>query len=200
MKKLLIITLILFTHSSLSANTINWVLVKDSFKKYTNYPTDKTAQLVLNLLPKDYINLRSKESLAASEFIYNYRQFGMLRRQIISKHRLSIRIAFRLRMFADGAFLEDLYIELGKLIRINPELFLSELLKAKLETNQIKNFLNLGDTFVDRPKATCYEINMRLNSLNRVSEPGLSKTKSKISSIFFKELSSPNCIKYNNTP
>ena len=198
MKIILLFTFLL--SFSVSANEIDWLQVKKIYKNYVASPTDNNAKRVLELLPENYTKLESKEFSEASEYIYNYAQYQVLEKQVISGHHYSARIAFRLRAIAGGGFLEELYITLGELIRVNPEVFLSELLLAKPAVSQMDNFLNLGEKFVDREKASCNEVKLRKESLNKVINPKYNKIKSKILFHFNKELSSESCTQYNNTP
>ena len=196
MKILLFIIILLPT--SLSANEVDWVEIKNAFSDYVNEPNDISANKAIKSLPEVYTQLKSKESLSASEYIYNYNQFGMLERQVISSHQPSVRLAFRLRSFADGGFSEDISILLGQLIRINPTLFLSELVIAKPKVKSYGNFLNEGEIFVDRFTAQCHELALRREALKTVTNPNLQEAKNEFILIVTEALSASPCKQYNN--
>jgi len=187
------IFILFFLPLNLSANEVNWLEVKNTFKAYANSPSDKTALYALNALPNEHVLVQSKEALETNEFIYNYNQFGMLERQVISSHKLSVRLAFKLRSFADGAFSEDISILLGTLIRINPELFLLELEKAQPKVINFGAFLNNGPIFVDRLTASCNETLLRKNALNDIKNIKLDTLKEKMIMLANKTLLSSLC-------
>jgi hypothetical protein len=102
-------------------------------------------------------------------------------RNIESKDQKSTRFAFYLLKHADGAFSEDLSITIGKLIRIDPELFLQEFNNA-INAGSVKSCKMstiLGDEFIDLPKAQCREIIKRIESIDSVRESILNDAKGK---------------------
>jgi len=180
---------------NLYASEVNWVEVKEAFGQYVKNPNNETAQYSISVIPEEYIYVKNKKAIEANNFIYNYNQFSMLERQVISSHRLSVRLAFRLRSFADGAFSEDISILLGTLIRINPELFLSELKRARPKVKHYSNFLNQGSVFVDRLIASCNESILRKKSLIKVKNPELNYLKEKIIVLLERNIRSSYCKK-----
>ena len=175
-----LLTLMLFSNASNAATdqkppTYNWSNLISSFENYSNYPTPENANKVISLLPKERINYTgTSEEKEMLEFIYSRNQFGMLERQVISGEKEAIRLAYGLKSIADGAFSEDLSILLGKLIRINPKLFLQGLIEFQNLVVRYDALVgNHGDIYVDRHKAQCYEDQLRIESLLAVDEPNL---------------------------
>jgi hypothetical protein len=80
---------------------------------------------------------------------------------------------------ADGGFAEDLDIMLGSLIRINPRLFLEGLNEFRVFVEIDGLIGNLGGQYVDRPKAKCYEKQLRINVLSKVNDPKLKGVRDK---------------------
>lgn len=102
----------------------------------------------------------------------------VLEQRVLMKERESVELAFRMRHIADGAFLEDLDIILGKLIRVDPELFLSELQRARVPPRAMDGLVgNLGDAYVDQMERQCKEMRLRRQALNSVLRRSLIQTK-----------------------
>jgi hypothetical protein len=100
-----------------------------------------------------------------------YTNSQILERQVISGDVESVRLAFRLFSITDSAYTEELDILLGKLIRINPNLFLRELVANQDLIGTLDGLLgNIGEEYVDRPKAQCLENRLRLKALQSVTD------------------------------
>jgi hypothetical protein len=113
----------------------------------------------------------AKQEHDTIDFIYD--NLGMLKRQVLSRDPNAVRLAFRLKTIADGAFAEDLDILLGRLIRIDPTLFVRQL-KEYGKVNRLDGLVgNLGDAYVDRFDAQRLEIKKRIRALESVSDPAL---------------------------
>jgi hypothetical protein len=184
MKKIFLVFFILFTSligNKLSANekkSVDWVAIKEAFLKYVNHPSNQNAVKVISILPETPINYSapSQEMDEALEYMYQSRPMEILEHQILSKNREAIRLVFRLRAFADGGFGEGLDIILGKLIKIDPKLFLEELNTVKPIVARYDSLLgNYGNEYVDNLKASCRETKLRINALKTVKGPSLKK-------------------------
>ena len=81
---------------------------------------------------------------------------------------------------SDGAFSKCLDFILGRLINIDPLLFLKEL---KLRENEIVRYDallgNTGAEFADRPQDQCKELKKRMNSLRSVNDKDLLKIRNR---------------------
>ena len=154
---------------------INWLALQGAFKTYADYPSSENALKIIEILPDSNITYTgSKQEKETLDFIYNWAQFRMLERQVFSRDRSAVKLAFKLRSIADGGFSEDLNIMLGTLIRIDPELFLEELKNAKPEVERLDALLaNEGAVYVDRMRAQCLENQLRIKSLETVKEASL---------------------------
>ncbi len=178
----------IFLFSSISNATsndttpsVNWAALKSAFEEYANYPTGDNAKKATALLPSEHISYTGEEDEDETiKFIYERYQLGMLERQVISGERQAVRLAYNLISIADGAFAEDLDIMLGQLIRINPTLFLEGLNEYQGLVERFDALAgNKGDVYVDRLKAQCYEMKLRIDSLSKVKEPHLKYVKNK---------------------
>jgi hypothetical protein len=176
MKKTMAVTLCSIVILSCSASwadnfTLNWKQLKIAFENYVEYPSSENALRVSALLPENHVKLMDdKDAKEAREYIWS--QLNMLERQVISKDRAAVRLAFRLFCISDGAFTEELDMMLGSLIRIDPVLFLEELKRSKHPVLSNGGLVaNLGVMYVDRYKARCYGIQQRIKSLEAVNVP-----------------------------
>ena len=105
----------------------------------------------------------------------------MLGRQVEARDPEAVRLAIDLYVVTDGATEEQLDIMLGKLIRIDPTLFLSELKQKEQRIGALGGLPtgNLGEEYVDRMRAQCLEMRLRVTSLERVHEPALRTVKTR---------------------
>ncbi len=92
---------------------VDWDGIHQAFAAYDEYPSSANAMKVMSLLPESdvkYTNERKENE--AIQFVYQ--NVGMLERQVISRDPDAVKLAFKLRTIADGAFAEDLDIVLGR--------------------------------------------------------------------------------------
>ncbi|ANM30001.1 hypothetical protein ABI59_11110 [Acidobacteria bacterium Mor1] len=98
----------------------------------------------------------------------------MLEVQVLSSDSEAVALAFRLRRQSDGHISETLDIMLGRLIRINPQLFLQELAVARRsDETRASPLHNFGFAYVDHEKAHDYEQARRIEALRSVDVPQL---------------------------
>lgn len=149
---------------------VDWANVSTSFSMYVHNRTESNARTAIDALPKERVSwgARSDEHGEALEVISD--GLLVLSREIESAHPEAAQLAFALYNVLDGSGLEDLSIMLGKLIRIAPELFLSEL------GSQPDGFCclgglvaNLGEKYVDRLEAQCEELGQRMKAIRGVT-------------------------------
>jgi hypothetical protein len=108
------------------------------------------------------------------------RDLMMLEVQVLSRDPAAVRLAFRLRLQADGHFGEMLDIMLGRLIRIDAPLFLREGKRAEAAIRRLDSLVgNFGPEYVDRPQAQAYEAAQRIAALRKVSDAGLKPVRDK---------------------
>lgn len=156
-----------------------WVAIQHAIAEYVENPSPRTANAALETIPVTRVSHSgSPDEIEANRVIYAPGPMQTLERRVRMKERESVALAFRMRNIADGAFLEDLDIILGQLIRPAPKLFLVELQRAKVSPRSVGGLVgNLGDDFVDQTKRQCKELGLRREALAGVSEPSLSRTK-----------------------
>ena len=160
--------------------SVDWDGVHKSFEAYTQYPSTKNAIKVISLLPeRDHVTYTGeKNENDAIQFVYQ--NLGMLERQVISRDPNSIKLAFRLKGIADGAFAEDLDVLLGQLIRIDPTLFLRQLKNANIQNGRLDALVgNYGDIYVDKVEAQRLETKERIRALETVSDSALKEIQDK---------------------
>ena len=177
------------------AEEVNWSALRVAFERYVNLPTPLNAEEVCKLLPSrnQFACSGEKEERATREYLYSFYQIGMLDRQVISRDRSAVRLAFQLKAIADGAFAEELDIILGKLIRIDPLLFLEELNNTRVTPISFSHLVgNAGPIFVDRQEARCFENRLRIEALETVNKKQLSGLRDKCI-MFLKEQYNQYC-------
>jgi hypothetical protein len=98
----------------------------------------------------------------------------ILQTQVFSSDQAAVSLAFRLLARSDGHFSEELCVMLGRLIRIDPALFLQELKSHPEFMVRLDGLLgNHGGAYVDRFAAQRYETERRIEVLMSVTDPGL---------------------------
>ncbi|SRR6266571_1344883 len=134
------------------------------WERYVAQPTRANAEAVRELTYSD-----SGRDPKRMEY-----DLMLLEVQVVSSDSAAVDLAFRLRRTADGHVGELLDEALGRLIRINPRLFLRSLQRqggiAARPDSLVGNF---GDAYVDRPVAQAYERDQRIAALLTVREPSL---------------------------
>ena len=85
---------------------------------------------------------------------------------MVSADREAVRLALRLLPQSDGHTTETLCTMLGRLIRVDPSLFLAEV-GAHSPVDDLLGCVvgNLGPAYVDRPAAQIYETRERIRAL-----------------------------------
>jgi len=164
-------------NSSEESPSINWSALSKTFQAYVEYPSATNASSVIKLLPEsEHVKYTgSKIESEAIEVIYQ--GLPMLQRQVEARERHATQLAFRLMTITDGASSEALDIMLGKLIRIDPKLFLEELSKSnyiKIGQYRFDGLVgNEGEEFVDKEQAQCLEQRLRIESLSKIKDNNL---------------------------
>jgi hypothetical protein len=152
---------------------VDWGRLGSAWREFVEYPSSDNAKAVAALLPTDHVAYGSNP---VSEPIYA--GLPMLARQVEARDREAVRLAFALFAVADTDFWEQLDIMLGKLIRIDPQLFLEELSPKLDHAVELDGLVgNQGDAYIDRMKAQCLDLRLRARALEGVTQPDLSTAK-----------------------
>lgn len=161
---------------------IDWRRVQERIGEYVASPSPLTAQAALETIPTtSTLITHSPQEVEANDAIYSPAFMKRLEKRVRMKEQKSVELAFRLRHMADGAFLEDLNAIIGRLIRISPQLFLSELARAEVPPKALEGLVaNLGDKFVDQPKQQCIELRKRAAAIGGVRDTEVAKTKDQV--------------------
>ena len=117
-----------------------------------------------------------------------YKHLPVLERQVAAAKPAAVRLAFALFTVADGAFAEDLDVDLGGLIENDPSLFRS-VLKARGDDGPALEGLlgNLGGEYVDRMAASCRALRARLRALQGVGSERLAAIRDKCIAVLKEE-------------
>jgi len=154
-------------------SAVQWEEFSASLRAYFEYPTPENAKATYKYLPVAGRVRGTGREIETKTIALWHSNIRILERQVISGDAEAVRLAFRLFSIADGAYSEDLDILLGKLIRINPRLFLKELLGNKERAGRfsLDGLLgNEGEEYVDLIMAQCLENRLRRAALQSVSD------------------------------
>ena len=160
-----------------AASEPRWAHIARRVEAYAAHPSTENARSALSVIPVKQVSFSGYSAeTEANQSIYAEKPMSVLEKQVQKRHQASVALAFRMMNIADGAFAEDLDIIVGKLITIDPALFLEELQNAN-KSDLDGLVLNLDDTYVDEMKKTCAEWLLRKKALQGVEVPGLQKIK-----------------------
>jgi len=141
------------------------------WERYLETPTPENARAVRTLTYTD----------SADNLDRLLDDLQLLEDQMAAGDSAAVRLAFRLEPKADGVYGETLAAMLGRLVRINPTLFLRELRLANVSTAGGAAGAHLrcrcatvaAPEFVDRLRARTYEAQQRILALKTVRDPRL---------------------------
>lgn len=169
-------SLFLITSAWASEPVIRWGPFADALNKYFEYPSPQNAKSAYQYLPKSGHVKMTGDKVVNDTLELFYSNFRILERQVISRDAEAVKLSFRLFSITDGAYAEELDILLGKLIRIDPKLFLGELVANRGSIGSLGGLLgNEGEEYVDRINAQCFENRQRKKALQSVSDQLLLK-------------------------
>ncbi|MGO9017487.1 MAG: hypothetical protein ACLQVJ_03955 [Syntrophobacteraceae bacterium] len=152
---------------------VQWEELSASLRAYFEYPTPENAKAAYKHLPVAGRVRTTGRQIEIKTVELWHSNIRLLERQAISGDAEAVRLAFRLFSIANAAYTEDLEILLGKLIRINPRLFLKELAGNKERAGRFSlgGLLgNKGEEYVDLIMAQCLENRLRRAALQSVSD------------------------------
>lgn len=168
-----ILTLISLTNL---AQPDKWVDFEKTWDEYVRQATHENAVKVYEQLPDKALSKDFPAERLTYKIFENWYQ--IVSKRIATGDKDVIRIGFRLLTIADGAFQEDLGMDLGKLIVINPKLFLQELKNHRHLIVSLDRVVgNFGEEYVDKNELQLKETEKRIKSLEKVSDSGLASTK-----------------------
>jgi hypothetical protein len=184
-KRFLVIGLYLGLSSLLGASVqsqdqiIIWATSLKTAEAYFNYPSTENALRFYNNLPASNVEVAeikdTKNFLDLIDYLDN--NLPILSHEMKISDRNAVKVAFRLMNISDGTLAESLDAALGDLIRINPRMFLEELLSCP-NRNHIKEIgypvTSGGLYYVGQwPQVEKYELEMRVKALGTVKDPDL---------------------------
>lgn len=147
-----VVPFIFFSASSQlnDSDSFNWDGLHKLLIQYHNRPNRSNTLKVYDYLSGYHTSNKRTDTLGLSKtFELAWAQTGILEQQVYSGKRYAVKLCFKMFTIADGAFAEDLDIILTKLIKINPKLFLQELIVHRNLFGSGLGFQNYGQEFVD---------------------------------------------------
>lgn len=144
---------------------------------YVSSPSDENASGVIELLPLHDVSHRVPQRSIGDHID---RHLGVLEIQVLSGHRLSALLAFRLKTITHGAVSSCLNIIIGQYIHVNPEHFLALLTEHDHLIGYTKLYLNYGLDLVDDLVGQDREAIRRIRALQSVSRADLSQIRDRV--------------------
>jgi hypothetical protein len=156
---------------------LDWPRFRAAFGAFLEYPSPERAKAARVLLPAGHVSYTaSADQRPTIEMVYQ--GLPMLERQVQARDPEAVQLAFDLFAIADGAFAEDLGVLVGELIRIDPQLFLMSLHSREARFRDLGLIVgNLGEPYVDRTRAGCFELRLRIASLESVHQDAVSSVR-----------------------
>jgi hypothetical protein len=174
--------------------SISWDNSLKTAKAYFNYPSTENALRFYNNLPA--FNVEVAEIKDTKNFLdlvdYLDKNLPILSREMDISERNAVKVAFRLMNIADGTLAESLDAALGDFIRINPRMFLEELLSCpnREYIKEIGYPVTLGGLYYvgQWPQVEKYELEMRVKALGTVKDSDLLEIRDVCIALIEKEL------------
>jgi hypothetical protein len=168
-----------------TSSGVDWKIIKADYANYIKKPSKQNAEILLAVLPREYIsfnNIDDNENQALG-YLSAWKSLKKIQDEIVMGDIYAMRIAFRLRAVADGAFAEDLDIAIGQGIKNHSDTFLHELQSAvpPVSTHSLRPLVsNLGDDYVDKQNEQCEILYIRERAIGLVKSPDLADTQKKV--------------------
>jgi len=170
-----IIIIVLLTSLTTWGQTTKWADFEKAWDNYLIKPTHDNSVKSYNLLPDKVMGDDYPDGGQTGRIFSKIDQLDKLVQQ---GNRDALRLAFKLFTIADGEYAEGLQIEIGKLINVNPKLFLQELKNQRHLIVNLDGLVgNLGQDYVDEFERQTKEKEKRIKSLHKVSDKDLIKTR-----------------------
>ena len=161
----ILISLTVFGQSS------RWEDFEKAWDNYLSKPTHDNSVRVYELLPNKVMAGDYPDGGQTGRIFSKIDQLDKL---VQLSNRDALRLAFKLFSIADGEHAEGLQIEIGKLININPKLFLQELKSHRQLVVSLDGLVgNLGQDYVDEFDRQKKEKEKRIKSLKNISDKDL---------------------------
>jgi hypothetical protein len=161
----------LLTSLTVWGQQTRWTDFENAWDNYLSKPTHDNSEKVYNLLPDKVMGGDYPDDGQTGRIFFKIDQLHKLVEQ---GDRDALRLAFKLFTIADGEYAEGLQIEIGKLININPKLFLQELKNHRHLIVSLDGLVgHLGQDYVDGFERQTKEKEKRIKSLNKVSDKDL---------------------------
>jgi hypothetical protein len=161
-----------------ASSRLDWNKLSIAWQGFLSNPTKTNGTKVCLLLPSKHYGITEPDSVYHKSWDSLYENLYKLEALVISQRRIAVKVAFSLFPISDAAFTETLDQMLGKLIQINPRMFLEELSSHRNLVGALGGLLgNLGEEFVDNIEAQNSEIKLRIRALKSVKIKMLSSVR-----------------------
>jgi hypothetical protein len=155
-------------------SVLEWNKLGVAWHQYISNPIESNGLKVYSLLPNEEYGITEPDSVFYNTWYSIYENLDKLESLVKIQNRIAIKVAFKLYSISDADFTESLDQILGRLIRINPKLFLEALKLHRELVGDLGGILeNLGNKFVDEEDLSKKEIKKRIQSLEKVKVKSL---------------------------
>ena len=141
-----------------------------AWESYVQLPKPENAEAVERI---EY----SRGAISEGD-IYQYERILLLETQIVAGDAAAWRLAYRLRAKSDAALREYMNRALSRMIRPHPKIFLQEFQKLGTPSEALFDaLLMVGEEYVDLLGARKYELSMRLEAIESITDDNLIGTR-----------------------
>lgn len=177
-KSVIFLSMSLLTIALSSQDSKKDLKLAEAWHSFQQTPSSENAFKLYQSLPDNPDSARNVYLSQQKVLQSIYEDFKVLEYQVLTQDRNSVKVAFRLISLSDGDFTETICIVLGRLIKINPQMFLQEL-KTEIKTNRklikILSGLvsNLGEQYINSHDASLIELEARIKALQLIKDKNL---------------------------
>lgn len=140
---------------------------------------EKCSKMVIDSITGPYEENKYGEKINTPTqklLISNYELYGKFLELVREINPYAVNLAFQLYPLTDGAASEDLFGQIGMMVKEKPEFFLTMIKKYKIQHPKIIDSLAASypvDEFVDNLDKMISEIELRIEALETVQNPEL---------------------------
>ena len=153
---------------------VAWISFHEAYEAFTRYPSSENASAARSLLPDTSPVSRRKREWESNAVAFVASNLDILEREVEARNRDAVRLTYRLGVLGEEFVDQTTYMILGKLIRIDPQLFLEELHAHQRQVGSLDGLVStLGPEYIGREQASCLELARRIGALEAVESEHL---------------------------
>lgn len=155
---------------------------------------EKCSKMVIDSITGPYEENKYGEKINTPTqklLISNYELYGKFLELVREINPYAVNLAFQLYPLTDGAASEDLFGQIGMMVKEKPEFFLTMIKKYKIQHPKIIDNLATSrpvDEFVDNLDKSINEYEKRIETLEKIQNPELLSLRDQCLTFLFKDL------------